>query len=309
MTRISAPLSTNAIASVLYVASPLPSSPSLLTTILLFVSQSTLVQSPLTVTPHKQNVEYARTLLLRLEHNTADIKTQSRKSTIQADLQTKRDLIKKLNTRLIELNQLASLQEDSDSSSEEEEEDEESQGQKVREFAPAVSTSDTLDTDPSLTSPQQAAQDLANNLRSRKPNATNSNAPADSATTSALFNNRTAQTPTANGEKLSTEQVLDSATRDQDILTTSLVALAQSLKQSSLSFASSLDAEKEVLRRAEGGLDKNSMGMEAAGNRMGALRRMTEGKGWWGRIRLYAIIAALWVAAFLLVFVGPKLRF
>ena len=51
------------------------------------------------------------------------------------------------------------------------------------------------------------------------------------------------------------------------------------------------------------------MGMEAAGNRMGALRRMTEGKGWWGRIRLYAIIAALWVAAFLLVFVGPKLRF
>ncbi|THZ67939.1 hypothetical protein D6C85_07608 [Aureobasidium pullulans] len=255
------------------------------------------------------NVEYARTLLLRLEHNTADIKTQSRKSTIQADLQTKRDLIKKLNTRLIELNQLASLQEDSDSSSEEEDE-EESQGQTVREFAPAVSTSDTLDTDPSLTSPQQAAQDLANNLRSRKPNATNSNAPADSATTSALFNNRsTAQPTTAAGEKLSTEQVLDSANRDQDILTTSLVALAQSLKQSSLSFASSLDAEKEILRRAEGGLDKNSMGMEAAGNRMGALRRMTEGKGWWGRIRLYAIIAALWIAAFLLVFVGPKLRF
>ncbi|THZ79931.1 hypothetical protein D6C84_07718 [Aureobasidium pullulans] len=256
------------------------------------------------------NVEYARTLLLRLEHNTADIKTQSRKSTIQADLQTKRDLIKKLNTRLIELNQLASLQEDSDSSSDEEEDEEESQGQAVREFAPAVSTRDTLDTDPSLTSPQQAAQDLANNLRSRKPNATNSNAPPDSATTSALFNNRsTAQPTTAAGEKLSTEQVLDSANRDQDILTTSLVALAQSLKQSSLSFASSLDAEKEVLRRAEGGLDKNSMGMEAAGNRMGALRRMTEGKGWWGRIRLYAIIAALWVAAFLLVFVGPKLRF
>ncbi|THZ93137.1 hypothetical protein D6C82_09044 [Aureobasidium pullulans] len=256
------------------------------------------------------NVEYARTLLLRLEHNTADIKTQSRKSTIQADLQTKRDLIKKLNTRLIELNQLASLQEDSDSSSDEEEEHEESQGQKVREFAPAVSTSDTLDIDPSLTSPQQAAQDLANNLRSRKPNATNSNAPADSATTSALFNNRSTAQPTiAAGEKLSTEQVLDSANRDQDILTTSLVALAQSLKQSSLSFASSLDAEKEILRRAEGGLDKNSMGMEAAGNRMGALRRMTEGKGWWGRIRLYAIIAALWVAAFLLVFVGPKLRF
>jgi hypothetical protein len=76
-----------------------------------------------------------------------------------------------------------------------------------------------------------------------------------------------------------------------------------------MQFASSLENEKEVLRRAETGLDKNSMGMEAAGNRMGALRRMTEGKGWWGRIKLYAIIAALWIAAFLLVFVGPKLRF
>jgi hypothetical protein len=76
-----------------------------------------------------------------------------------------------------------------------------------------------------------------------------------------------------------------------------------------MQFASSLESEKEVMRRAESGLDKNSMGMEAAGNRMTTLRRMTEGKGWWGRIKLYAIIAGLWIAAFLLVFVGPKLRF
>jgi hypothetical protein len=124
-----------------------------------------------------------------------------------------------------------------------------------------------------------------------------------------LFGNRSAQNPSGNSEKLSTEQVLESANRDQDLLTTSLVTLAKSLKQSSMQFASSLESEKDVLRRAEGGLDKNSMGMEAAGNRMTTLRRMTEGKGWWGRIKLYAIIAGLWIAAFLLVFVGPKLRF
>ncbi|CAD0096751.1 unnamed protein product [Aureobasidium vineae] len=260
----------------------------------------------LRTTPYERNrisanVEYARTLVLRLEHNTQDIKTQSQKTTLQADLATKRDLVKRLNTRLLELNQLAALHDD-DSSSESEDEDE---AQRPREFAPAVSTSDTLDTDPSLTSPQQAAQDLASTLRNRT-NATNSNAAPDSATTTALFSK---SNPTTAPTPLSTEQVLESANRDQDLLTTSLVTLAQSLKQSSMQFASSLESEKEVLRRAETGLDKNSMGMEAAGNRMGALRRMTEGKGWWGRIKLYAIIAGLWIAAFLLVFVGPKLRF
>ncbi|KAG9660726.1 hypothetical protein KCU95_g3377, partial [Aureobasidium melanogenum] len=264
----------------------------------------------LRTTPYERNrisanVEYARTLLLRLEHNTQDIKTQTHKTTLQNDLASKRDLIKRLNTRLLELNQLAALHDDSSSS---ESEDEDEEAQRPREFAPAVATSDTIDKDPSLTSPQQAAQDLASTLRNRT-NATNSNAAPDTATTTALFGNRSPTNPTASGQPLSTEQVLESATRDQDVLTTSLVTLAQSLKQSSMQFASSLENEKEVLRRAETGLDKNSMGMEAAGNRMGALRRMTEGKGWWDRIKLYAIIAALWIAAFLLVFVGPKLRF
>jgi hypothetical protein len=42
---------------------------------------------------------------------------------------------------------------------------------------------------------------------------------------------------------------------------------------------------------------------------MGTLRRMTEGKGWWDRIKLYGMIAGLWLIAFLIVFVGPKIRF
>lgn len=49
--------------------------------------------------------------------------------------------------------------------------------------------------------------------------------------------------------------------------------------------------------------------MEAAEKRMGLLRRMTEGKGWWGRMMLYAWIVAGWVLAILIVFAGPKLRF
>jgi len=42
---------------------------------------------------------------------------------------------------------------------------------------------------------------------------------------------------------------------------------------------------------------------------MGMLRKMSEGQGWWGRIKLYAFIFGLWVVCFLVVFVGPKLRF
>lgn len=70
-----------------------------------------------------------------------------------------------------------------------------------------------------------------------------------------------------------------------------------------------IEGGKSTVDRAAEGLDKNVLGMEGAERRMGTLRRMTEGQGWYGRIKLYAIIAALWVGAFLLVFVGPKLRF
>ncbi|GAB7353752.1 hypothetical protein MBLNU459_g4145t1 [Dothideomycetes sp. NU459] len=244
------------------------------------------------------NVEYARTLLLRLEHASTNIKTQSRKVSAQSDLQSKRDLIKRLNQRLLDLNQLDDN--DDDSTSESDDDDGAEYGSTApREFAPAVPTSSGIDTQP--------PDDLAPpGLRARKPppQAAAAAQPSTATTSSALFGSRgpadTAQT---------TQAVLDESRRQQDALTGSLVGLAQALKQSSVSFAASLEGEKGVLGRAEQGLDRNALGMEAAGRRMGALRRMTEGQGWWGRIKLYGIIAALWVAAFLMVFVGPKLRF
>jgi len=92
-------------------------------------------------------------------------------------------------------------------------------------------------------------------------------------------------------------------------LTSSLFTLARALKASSTQFSESLTTDTETLNRATEGLDKNTSGMEAAGRRISLLRRMSEGKGWWGRMMLYAWIAGLWVLAILLVFVGPKLRF
>jgi hypothetical protein len=49
--------------------------------------------------------------------------------------------------------------------------------------------------------------------------------------------------------------------------------------------------------------------MDAASRRMGTLRKMTEGKGWFARMKLYGLIFGLWLVAFLIVFVGPKIRF
>lgn len=97
--------------------------------------------------------------------------------------------------------------------------------------------------------------------------------------------------------------------QEQEAIKASLVSLASALKESNINFSQSLEEEKNILDRAASGLDKNALGMESAERRMGTLRKMTEGQGWWGRIKLYAIIGVLWLACFLLVFVGPKLRF
>jgi hypothetical protein len=106
-----------------------------------------------------------------------------------------------------------------------------------------------------------------------------------------------------------TEKTLlaDSATHEN--ITTSLVQLASELKQRTRNFQASLESDKGIVDRVLEGLDKNMTGMEAASKRIGMLRRMSEGKGWWGRIMLYAWIFGLWIVAILLVFVGPKLRF
>ena len=106
-----------------------------------------------------------------------------------------------------------------------------------------------------------------------------------------------------------TPDVIASNDSESANLTSSLFTLAQALKASSTQFSASLSTDTEALNRATEGLDKNTTGMEAAGRRMGLLKRMSEGQGWWGRMMLYAWIAGLWVLAILLVFAGPKLRF
>lgn len=96
---------------------------------------------------------------------------------------------------------------------------------------------------------------------------------------------------------------------EQEELTNSLLTMAQALKASSQSFSSSLESEKGTLGRAGEGLERNTTGLEAASRRMGYLRQMSEGKGWWGRMMLYAWIFGLMLTAFFIVAFMPKLRF
>ena len=106
-----------------------------------------------------------------------------------------------------------------------------------------------------------------------------------------------------------TERSMLDNSRTQEDLTTSLISMAAQLKQQARNFQFSLSQDKGLLDRALEGLDKNLSGMQAASKNMQFLTRMSEGEGWFGRLKLYAIIFAMWLFAVFLVFFGPKLRF
>lgn len=232
------------------------------------------------------NLEHARTLLLRLEHESSNLKIQSRKQERQRTLFDQRALIKRLTERLHELDS-----QDSDAySSESEGED------LVGERVQSPSSGSTA-TSPGPLTPSHGRQENETLLESNLRNRSQSSKPAaSSGASTALPSNPTAQ-------------LLESSSTEQMDLTSSMVSLVAQLKSSTLAFSSSLDLDNEALARAQEGLEKNETGMQAAGKRMGMLRRMSEGKGWWGRMMLYAWIGGLWIIAIMLVFIGPKFRF
>ncbi|KAL5392225.1 hypothetical protein DPSP01_000741 [Paraphaeosphaeria sporulosa] len=257
-----------------------------------------LRKSPYTRARTRANVEHARTLLLNLEHSASSLPSKTQKSALQTNLQKKRDLIKQLNQRLYELDQLDDSESDGSVDSEEEEDN-------FPSYAPHRAADAGLEVNSTDGEGnemlQNAARGLSNELRRR--------AGAQDADTLATGNSLfPSKAKTTTGEA-HTDAVLSDHRSEQETLETSLLDMAKQLKQQSLHFHQTLEGDKSVVDRALSGLDKNALGMEAAGQKMGTLRRMTEGKGWWDRMKLYALIFGLWVFAFLIVFVGPKIRF
>lgn len=276
------------------------------------------------------NVEYCRTLLLRLEHAAQSIRIQSQKRAAVHDLAEKRAVIKRLRRRIEDLgreaeatasNQPWSHQHDHEEDGGEtleqilgrpplapepissdgkvsqvpDPEGELKDGKAVRfiEPTPSLSTSSPPSTP---NSPSSARDHLFSTNRRRKGQPTTST--TDSASSSGFTS-----LPT-------TESSLTSANRTHDSLTSSLVTLASQLKSQSLAFQTHLsNADATLLDRALTGLDQNLTQMANASKGMAFVRRMSEGQGWLGRLKLYAMIFALWIVVILLVFVGPKLRF
>ncbi|KAI1457137.1 hypothetical protein F4805DRAFT_201896 [Annulohypoxylon moriforme] len=302
------------------------------------------------------NIEYARSIVTKLEQDALSIKATSRRQEVQADLIQKREILDQVAERFQEFEDVsidsdedssegedllgniidtpsesvvsgdAAYQqdaEDEDDAVEEQENDEDADEQAdestlVPEPRPTATTSTSSQQATSTTdsAPQQtpAGTNTSQTLRAR------GSAPQPDATTTAtdkgettalrteLFGNRTSS-PTTATATATTEAIIDHHRSEQDKLTESMVGMARALKESSRAFASSLQEDTDVLRAAGQNLERNERGLGAVAGRMGTLRRLTEGTGWWGRMLLYAYIAGLAVFAVLLVFVFPKLRF
>jgi hypothetical protein len=130
----------------------------------------------------------------------------------------------------------------------------------------------------------------------------------------ALFANRrkpqpSSAQPTTETSTATAEAILDHQREEQDAISESILRMARGLKESSNRFASTLEEDKRVLSNAGSSMEKTETGMDAATRRMGALRHMTEGKGWWGRILLFVWVYGLMLGLLVLLFVLPKFRF
>ncbi|KAK7415866.1 hypothetical protein QQX98_005555 [Neonectria punicea] len=289
------------------------------------------------------NLEYARSSLTKLEHDALGIKAPGRRSEVQGDLNRKRELLELLLDRVEDLREMAFDEDDDEASSDGEDILSEIIPTPSDSMADSISTdmrtesssqSETADPEPPETlretvpEPELAAdaleptllpeaipeppteQDPTQTTQTLRPRGTIAPvAPtAHSTARAALFSNRSQpaapQTSTATAEA-----ILDRQRAEQDALSDSILKMASALKESSQRFSNTLEADKDVLNRAGDGMEKTELGMEAAKGRMGTLKQMTEGKGWWGRIILYAWVYGLMLGLVLLVFVMPKLRF
>ncbi|TGO08489.1 hypothetical protein BTUL_0206g00090 [Botrytis tulipae] len=276
------------------------------------------------------NLEYARGLLVHVEQDAQNIKVLSRKQEVQADLVRKRHLIQRLGERLEELRELANYEEEGEDSSEGEDllgiaqdtpsetTDEMMNTSEERSIpsptdytsSPIVQTE--LDSAPAQIQTQTSQTPEPSTLRSRNPRAElfekSSNQAFTTSTSTSTSTYRPAPTPSST-TTATTETLLTHHRTEQEDLTNSLLSMAQELRARSQTFASTLASDSSVLDSAIAGINKNELGLEAASKRMGYLRSMTEGRGWWGRMMMYAWIAGLAVLAVLVVFVMPKLRF
>ncbi|KAL4999115.1 hypothetical protein BDV10DRAFT_193786 [Aspergillus recurvatus] len=273
------------------------------------------------------NIEHARATLQALERSLPHIKPVDRRHELQSSLSRNRQTLKQVQNVLDEIQAEEEIRvsargngwdlvedkgdEDADSDGEDllgtpedtadeatPEDDPGVQGAARRKPDTEALATTVVDAGSSLaptpTAPE-AAPAPAPALRNRHHNTATASAripkPTATATGSSLHDAAKPSGPQTGAE---TEEALATDRLEQENLTSSLLDLATQLKTSSQQFQASLEAEKSVLARAAEGLDRTTGNLAAAERRMGMLRQMTEGKGWWGRMMLYAWIFVLY---------------
>ncbi|GAB1320781.1 hypothetical protein MFIFM68171_10991 [Madurella fahalii] len=301
------------------------------------------------------NINYARSLLTKLEQEALAVKIHARRHDAQADLVRKREVLDQLSERLSDLAEIAAAANHDDEGADT------SDGEDIladiivtpsesmdSTRSPDIAPQEPPDEEPSRTAPPleppppPSSQSQANAPHSEKlqpPTTTTTTGPDPTTTSQSLRPRHTEPSPTAPPQPsetaaaaatttsssalfgprpanqpplpatTTTEAILDHQRAEQDALSESILKLASELKASSQAFSASLEEDKELVDRAGRGMSKTGEGMEGVTRRMGMLQRMTEGEGWWGRMRLYAMVYGLMVVLVLLVGVAPKLRF
>lgn len=257
------------------------------------------------------NIDGARSLLLQLERTAQNIRVQRAKQNALKDLAEKRIIIKRLKNKVEEIGREVEAMGDEAFNLPQANEGRESamdiirqrrkddaaheREEKLLEEGKLVHRVEEEAGDDSEATPRDQLFNTSSSIRRRGQQQPSERTDAG-------------QSPGYSGLDAGERAMLDSS-RTQEEITSSLVDMAAQLKQQARKFQFSLDQDKSLLDRALEGLDRNVSGLEAASKNMAFLKRMSEGEGLWGRLKLYAIIAGMWVTAILLVFVGPKLRF
>ncbi|KAL0634893.1 hypothetical protein Q9L58_006173 [Maublancomyces gigas] len=254
------------------------------------------------------NLEYARNLLLTLERESETIHNPAQRQSILAQLAQQKQAVRRLNERL----QTSPHDDDDDDDDDDEDEDGQDEGQHEETgtlYSDEDSSSDVMMTGGAPSGlPAYSLEDNRGSLERSYSPATESSGirnrfPTHQETRTALLGSRGQG---EDGEELSEKQLDDQRIEQEDI-TTDMLALAQALKENSLRFSEELQKEKAVLDLATEGLDKNVMGIEGAGRKMGQLRR-DESVGWLWGILYPAIIVALSFFILIILFLAPKLR-
>ncbi|KAF3198749.1 hypothetical protein TWF191_004769 [Orbilia oligospora] len=225
----------------------------------------------------KANLEYAHTLLQQLENEAVGLKNLSQRQIALSDLQPQRISVKRLqdvisSLELLEDTTVIRVIEEPSAADEEEEKTSEALAQA------AVPPKPTVVTQSNLAPPVPTATAAPSSKYSEK----DENA------------------------ELSAEEQLSHDRHEQDDLSESLLKMAEQLKANSRRFADELEGEKDILRTAADGLDKNTTGLQGAGLRMLKLKQGQD-VTWWYQLKVFAALLGLALTA-IIIFWLPKLR-